>query len=79
MAALSSVRPSSPPVTPPGLRRTMIDAAWAKASVTMAKAIPPTRRAIPPTTSARPVVMARATTMASQSGSDQVDNEIVSR
>ena len=32
--------PSSPPVRSPGLRITMIEAAWANARVTMAKAIP---------------------------------------
>ncbi len=48
----------------------MIDAACAKARVTMAKAIPPTRNEIAPTTRARSVVPARATTAASHNGSD---------
>ncbi len=57
----------------------MIDAAWAKASVTIAKAMPPTRSAMPPTTSASSVVTPSATRIASGSGSDHDDSEMVSR
>ncbi len=67
------------PVTPPGLRMTMIDAACAKARVTIAKAIPPTRSAIAPTTRASTVDRPRAASTATGRGSAQVESEIVSR
>ena len=74
-----SALPSSPPVRSPGLRSTMMDAACAKARVTMAKAIPPTRKEIAPTTRASTVVPANASSAASHSGNDHDAIDMVRR
>ena len=62
-ASTSRTIPSSPPVRPAGFVWTITVPAWAKASVTIAKAIPATRRLTAPNTSGT----ATATTASSAS------------
>ena len=59
--------PSSPPVRPPGLRSTVIATACAKASVTIANAMPLTRSAIAPTSSGSAMPVASTSSTATPS------------
>ena len=74
-----SDKPSSPPVSPPGLRAAVIATAWANARVTIANAIPLTRNAIAPTTRGRAIAPASTISTARPSEAPQVPRAIAAR